>query len=151
MPMPHTQQDVAPFEYCIHVPNDPRAVSVARASLHKMLLAHGLPELIDRAELLATELLTNAIVHSGGEADIRISWTADEKLRLMVWDNGPAPLVIKDPDDPDGDGESGRGLLLLTVVADTWSTFPLKGELWGTAAKVVCCEIGRKPRGLWAL
>ncbi|WP_431043479.1 ATP-binding protein [Streptomyces sp. P1-3] len=147
--MPNTQQDVAPFEYCIHVPNAPRAVSVARATLRKMLTAHELPELIDRAELLASELLTNAIVHSGGEADMRVSWSKDEKLRLMAWDNSPAPLVIKDPDDPEGNGESGRGLILLTVVADAWGTFPLKGELWGPAAKVVWCEIGRQARRPW--
>ncbi|KUJ65706.1 hypothetical protein ACZ90_44275 [Streptomyces albus subsp. albus] len=146
--MPDTEQDVTPFEYSFHVPHDPRAVRVARASLRSVLSVHELPELIDRAQLLASELLTNAIVHSKAEADLRVTW-ANERLRLMVWDRSPAPLVFRDPDEDGADGESGRGLHLLTALADTWSTFPLKGEIWGPAAKIVWCEIGRTPRRPW--
>ncbi|MFC0598470.1 ATP-binding protein [Streptomyces palmae] len=150
--MSATEQDVSPFEYTLHVPHDLRAVRVARASLRSVLVAHELPELIDRAQLLASELLTNALVHSKGEADLRVTWSDEQRLRLMVWDRSPAPLVIRDPDAEDAedaDGESGRGLHLLTALADTWSTFPLKGELWGAAAKIVWCEIGRTPRPPW--
>ncbi|MDT0548601.1 MULTISPECIES: hypothetical protein [Streptomyces] len=59
--MPLVTPAVAPFEYCLHIPHDPRAVRVAR---------------VDRAELLASEMLTNAIVHAGGEADLRVKWSA---------------------------------------------------------------------------
>ncbi|MDX3231259.1 hypothetical protein [Streptomyces sp. ME19-01-6] len=54
--MPLVTPAVAPFEYSLHIPHDPRAVRVARASLRTALTAHELPELIDRAELLASDL-----------------------------------------------------------------------------------------------
>lgn len=69
---------IAPFEYCLQIPHDPRAVGVARASLRSTLSAHELPELIDRAELLVSEL--------------------DERDRAHAWTCGPAPdLGAGDP------------------------------------------------------
>ncbi|MCT2590211.1 hypothetical protein LHJ74_09845 [Streptomyces sp. N2-109] len=53
--------DVASFEYRFHLPRDPRAVGVTRTSVRASLTAHAVPELIDRAELPASELLTNAL------------------------------------------------------------------------------------------
>ncbi|WP_030836208.1 hypothetical protein [Streptomyces hygroscopicus] len=47
--MPLVTPPVAPFEYCLHIPHDPRAVGVARASLRTALTAHELPELVERA------------------------------------------------------------------------------------------------------
>lgn len=88
--MPLVTPAVAPFEYCLHVPHDPRAVGVARASLRTALTAHELPELIERAELLASEMVTNAIVHAEGEADLRVKWYA-ERLRMTVWDTSATP------------------------------------------------------------
>ena len=136
---------IAPFEYCLHVPHDPRAVGVARASLRTALTAHELPELLDRAELLASELLTNAIVHSGGEADLRLKWSA-ETLRMTVWDTSPGVPGVQ---ALQADSESGRGLHLLQMLADRWSHVALTGEAWGPASKVVWCEISRTPPAVW--
>ncbi|MEU5609505.1 ATP-binding protein [Streptomyces sparsogenes] len=143
--MPLITPAVAPFEYSLHIPHDPRAVRVARASLRTALTAHELPELVDRAELLASEMLTNAIVHTGGEADLRLKWYA-ERLRMTVWDTSPTPPGLR---KADADTEGGRGLHLLELLADSWNHFPLNGELWGPASKVVWCEISRTPRQGW--
>ncbi|MFF5589259.1 ATP-binding protein [Streptomyces hygroscopicus] len=90
--MPLVTPPFAPFEYCLHIPHGPRAVGVARASLRTALTAHELPDLVERAELLASEMLTNAIVHAGGEADLRLKWSA-ETLRMTVWDSSAARPV----------------------------------------------------------
>ncbi|MEU7366365.1 ATP-binding protein [Streptomyces hygroscopicus] len=144
--MPLVTPPVAPFEYCLHIPHDPRAVGVARASLRTALTAHELPELVERAELLASEMLTNAIVHAGGEADLRLKWSA-ETLRMTVWDSSAAPPGLR---PLTAGGESGRGLHLLRLLADRWSHYPLTGDRWGPASKVVWCEISRTPPAAWA-
>jgi anti-sigma regulatory factor (Ser/Thr protein kinase) len=134
---------IAPFEYCIRVPHDHRAVGVARTSLRAVLTAHHVPELIDRAELLASEMLTNALIHSDGEADLRLKW-AWETLRMTVWDTSPKPPGLR---AVRADSEGGRGLHLLQILADKWDHFPL--NTFGAVTKVVWCEIGRTPPAAW--
>jgi anti-sigma regulatory factor (Ser/Thr protein kinase) len=132
----------APFEYRIHVPRDPRAVGVTRASLRAALTAHRVPDLIDRAELLAGELLANALVHTDGKAELRLAWRPDV-LRLAVRDDSPelpAPVAAGD------DAEGGRGLHLVTLLADRWGRCPLREG----PAKEVWCEVAREPDGVQA-
>lgn len=132
-----------PFDYVLNVPHDPRAVGVARSSLRAVLSAHRLPELVDRAELLVSEMLTNAVLHTSGRAELHLRWR-EETLRLSVWDTSPKP-----PDHPheapDCDSEHGRGLRLLGQVADRWSHAPVLSGPFGALTKIVWCEIGRKP------
>jgi anti-sigma regulatory factor (Ser/Thr protein kinase) len=133
------------FEYSIGVPHDARAVGVARTALRAALAAHGLQELIERAEPLASEMLSNAYRYTSGEAQLRLKW-AREILRITVWDTCPKPPGFK---DVRGDSEGGRGLHLLAVVADRWDHYPIPTGLLGAVTKVVWCEIGRKPTGAW--
>ncbi|KAF4409234.1 MULTISPECIES: ATP-binding protein [Streptomyces] len=127
-----------PFEYRLRIPHDPRSVSVARTSLRAALTAHEVPDLVERAELLASEMLTNAIVHSDGEAQLRLRWARDA-LTLSVWDTSPKPpdLRITGSDD-----EGGRGLHLLETLADRWDHYPVPPNRCGDMSKVVWCEIG---------
>jgi len=50
-----SQNDDAPWEYCLHIPNAPRAVPICRRTLRLILTMHGLIRLVDTAELPATE------------------------------------------------------------------------------------------------
>lgn len=130
--------DVAPFEYCFHVPHAPRAVGIARTSLRAVLTAHSIPELMDRAELLASELLTNAIIHAHSAAELRVTW-ARATLRVAVWDTSPnPPEPAKTPDD----AEHGRGLQLLALLADRWD-HSVRADLATPPMKVVWFEISR--------
>lgn len=130
--------EVAPFAYGFHIPRDPRAVGVTRTSLRAALTAHGVPELIDRAQLLASELLTNALLHGCGEAELRLTWTP-ATLRIAVRDTGPGLPQAATPQD---DGEHGRGLYLLAVLADRWDYFCLSRDPYSKQpSKVVWCEI----------
>ncbi|OEU86475.1 ATP-binding protein [Streptomyces oceani] len=138
----HTETDPntpAPhWAYTLHVPHDARAVGIARSTLHAVLLRNGLPQLLDTAVLLASELLTNAYLHSAGPASLRLRW-AERTLRLGVWDTDPHPPVPTGPLETEQ--PHGRGLLLVRVCADTWGWFPLGDERSGLRGKYVWCEL----------
>jgi anti-sigma regulatory factor (Ser/Thr protein kinase) len=82
----------------------------------------GVPALVDTAELLASELVTNALQHTRGGAVLTATLTPGpgHRLRIEVQDSlagRPRPR----PADMAGDhGTSGRGLLLVQALADTW-------------------------------
>jgi anti-sigma regulatory factor (Ser/Thr protein kinase) len=138
-----TQPDPEPWEYGINVPHDPRGSCVARAAIRAALEAHELPELLDRALLLSSEMLSNAYRHSTGEAQLRVKWAA-ETLRLTVWDTNPKPPDVR---HVAADSESGRGMQLLLHLADRWGHYLLTAGRAGIESKVVWCEISRGRAG----
>ncbi|MFD5570730.1 ATP-binding protein [Streptomyces cadmiisoli] len=130
--------DTAPWEYTLHIPHDPRSVTVCRRTLRVILTMHGLIRLCDTAELLATELVANAVLHTKGPAALRVGWTAGV-LRIGAWDADPAP-----PDPPASldaltDAEGGRGLGLVRACADLWGWQPSARE--GNRGKYVWCDL----------
>ncbi|WNM30020.1 ATP-binding protein [Streptomyces sp. Li-HN-5-11] len=127
-----------PWEYCLYIPNDPRAVTVSRRTLRLILTMHGLIRLADTAELLATELISNAVRHTKGPAALRVRWTASV-LRIGAWDADPAPPEAPVPLEQVTDLEEGRGLALVKACADLWGWQPLARE--GNRGKVVWCEL----------
>ncbi len=131
------ENDREPWEYWLHIPNDPRAVTVSRHTLRLILTAHDLPHLTDTAELLATELVANAVRHTKGPAALRVLW-ADGVLRIGAWDASPEP---PDPPDPavDTDREEGRGFTLIRACSDLWGWQPLARH--GSRGKYVWCDL----------
>lgn len=127
----------APWEYSLYVPNDPRAVTVCRRALRLILTLHGLGHLVDTAELLAAELVSNAVRHTRGPAALRVRWP-DGTLRIGAWDADPEP---PDPPRPLSvtDGEDGRGLALVKACSDLWGWQPL--SRFGNRGKYVWCEL----------
>lgn len=63
MPMPEIEP-VESWDYTLCIPNDLRAVTVCRRTLRLILTVHGLIGLVDTAELLAAELVSNAVRHT---------------------------------------------------------------------------------------
>lgn len=127
-----------PWEYCLSIPNDPRAVTVSRRTLRLILTLHGLIRLVDVAELLAAELVSNAVRHTKGPAALRVRWSAGV-LRIGAWDADPAPPEPPVPLEQAVDLEEGRGLALVRACADLWGWQPLARE--GNRGKVVWCEL----------
>lgn len=125
------------WEYTLHIPNDPRAVTVCRRTLRLILTLHGLITLVDTAELLATELISNAVLHTKGTAALRVRWT-NGVLRIGAWDADP-----ETPDVPsqaqDLTAEGGRGLTLVRACSDLWGWQPL--SRFGNRGKYVWCEL----------
>ncbi|MFR0359004.1 ATP-binding protein [Streptomyces sediminimaris] len=131
--MPETD----PWEYSLHIPNDTRAVTVCRRTLRLILTMHGLIALVDTAELLAAELVSNAVRHTEGPAALRVRWSAGV-LRVGAWDASPEP-----PGPPGESGcvtdlEAGRGLALVRACSDLWGWQPLARG--GHRGKYVWCE-----------
>jgi anti-sigma regulatory factor (Ser/Thr protein kinase) len=133
--MPKTGAD--PWEYVLHIPHDPRAVTVSRRTLRLILTMHGLPALLDTAELLATELIANAVLHTKGPAALRVRWTGGA-LWIGAWDADPEP-----PGPPGSPGEphaeAGRGLALVRACTNTWGWQP--SSRFGQPGKCVWCEL----------
>ncbi|MFF4250946.1 ATP-binding protein [Streptomyces sp. NPDC001663] len=128
-----------PWEYSLYIPNDPRAVTVSRRTLRLILTMHGLIRLVDTAELLATELVSNAVRHTKGPAALRVRWSAGV-LRIGAWDASP------EPPEPPGQlerladvAEAGRGLALVRECADLWGWQPLTRH--GNRGKYVWCDL----------
>jgi anti-sigma regulatory factor (Ser/Thr protein kinase) len=81
-----------------------------------------LPELPDEtvrtAELLTSELATNAIVHGHTAFDIEVT-TSGPTVRVAVTDQCEQLPVLLSPDPSD---VHGRGLLILERLASRWGT-----------------------------
>ncbi|MGY0069051.1 ATP-binding protein [Streptomyces sp. QTS137] len=138
--MPETGADEfgAPWEYTLYIPNDLRAVTVSRRTLRLILTMHGLIRLVDTAELLATELVSDAVRRTKGPAALRVRWSAGV-LRIGAWDTDPKPP--KPPGEPASlaEAEEGRGLALVRACADLWGRQPLAGD--GNRGKYVWCDL----------
>ncbi|WP_406726314.1 ATP-binding protein [Streptomyces sp. GD-15H] len=131
-----------PWEYSLYIPNDLRAVTISRRTLRLILTMHGLIRLVDVAELLATELISNAVLHTKGPAALRVRWSAGV-LRIGAWDADPEP-----PPAPAGlagsvTDEDGRGLALVRACSNLWGWQPL--SRFGNRGKYVWCELSGQP------
>ncbi len=126
------------WEYSLSLLNDLRAVPISRRTLRLILTMYGLIHLVDTAELIASELVSNAVLHTKGPAALRVSW-ADGVLRIGAWDANP------EPPDPPRDvaeltgAENGRGTALVRACADVWGWHPL--SRFGHRGKYVWCDL----------
>ncbi|WP_030376854.1 MULTISPECIES: ATP-binding protein [unclassified Streptomyces] len=133
----NANETAEPWEYSLSIPNDLRAVTVSRRTLRLILTLHGLINLVDTAELVATELIGNAVRHTKGPASLRVRY-AGGTLRIGAWDTDPEP-----PEPPDAPDlpllEDGRGLLLVRSCADHWGWHTL--SRYGNRGKYVWAEL----------
>lgn len=104
------------------------SVRQARELVRKRLAEYGLQALVDIAELLVSELATNAVVHAGGRYRLTLSLGAGT-LRCEVADERrhlPRPphrhTERDDLLDVDPDSENGRGLFLVDALAHRWGS-----------------------------
>ncbi|MFE8969744.1 SpoIIE family protein phosphatase [Streptomyces albogriseolus] len=102
---------------------DPRAVRTARTLTARTLEEWGLDALGDAAELIVSELVTNAVRHGGGPVGLRL--LRDKTLTVEVHDGGhtltPHPRRAHTTD------EGGRGLYLVAKLAHRWGARPAPG------------------------
>lgn len=135
--------------YALQLPHDPRAARIARITLRAVLTGHGMSQLLDPAELLASELVTNAYRHSIGPSALRLRGLGSSRLRVSVWDANP---YIPPPFDKRSgplrpapvpvEADGGRGLFLVCHFADAWGGYPLGDDLFGSSGKLLWCELG---------
>jgi anti-sigma regulatory factor (Ser/Thr protein kinase) len=82
------------------------------------------------AELMVSELVSNAVVHGSSPIDLEL-WRAEDVVRATVTDRGAGRPVLRDPrkDEP-----HGRGLLIVQSLAHDWGieTFDSGKSVWFT-------------------
>ncbi|MFC0039222.1 SpoIIE family protein phosphatase [Actinomadura rayongensis] len=114
------------------VPSEPAAVRRARGFVRTQLDAWGLSDLVYSTELLATELITNAMRYAkDAKGPIELRLLYERSLVCEVLDGSAALPRLRHADD---DEEGGRGLLVVSQLADRWGTRRT------AAGKVVWCE-----------
>ncbi|MEV7425336.1 MULTISPECIES: ATP-binding SpoIIE family protein phosphatase [unclassified Streptomyces] len=106
--------DVAEYELAL----DPEEVGRARRLVRRQLLDWGLPGAVDSAQLMVSELVTNAVNHARSHP-VGLRLVRTDALLCEVRDDEPAPAALLDagPDD-----ESGRGLRVVSSLAREWGT-----------------------------
>ncbi|MDT0615654.1 ATP-binding protein [Streptomyces sp. DSM 40712] len=114
-----------------------RSVPAARAFAHEALAEWGVRERADDVVLCVSELATNALVHGvpPGRGFLLRLLPCGDGVRVEVHDSGDGvPAVpLTSGQEP---GEGGRGLLLVSELADKWGV----GER--EPGKIVWCEVG---------
>ncbi|MEV0911391.1 SpoIIE family protein phosphatase [Streptomyces hokutonensis] len=114
-------------------PGDSEALTEARHMIRAAVRAWGGRDRADEVELVADELITNALMHTEGSAivTLRVLNGPDRRLRVEVEDSSSALPRRREAGE---DGVSGRGLLLVDLLTDVWGV-----EARGSG-KCVWCE-----------
>ena len=123
-----------PMPYGFRVEPSEEGVSKARHRILTVIREWGVPlseEALSDLALMSSELVTNAVRHTGASCAVVVRWTG-ARLRVEVTDTDP-----REPKAGDGsvDAESGRGLLLVESIAADW------GSVQVLAGKTVWFEI----------
>ncbi|MFC8511797.1 ATP-binding protein [Streptomyces sp. NPDC057257] len=114
-------------------PGDPSALRGARRAVMAQLHHWGLGALGETTALLTSELITNALLYSGGPG-LLTALPLVNGVRLEVRDSS---AMLPNRWDADEGAVSGRGLMLVEALAQSWGVEP---EPDGDG-KQVWCEI----------
>ena len=112
------------------LPTDTGAIRRARKTVGDQLWAWGLSQLVDDAELITSELVTNAIEHGTGQIELRM-YALPDRVRISVLDEdvNSIPQVALNR----GLQIGGRGLSLVEQISLAWGH-----------------EIGQNGKEVWA-
>jgi anti-sigma regulatory factor (Ser/Thr protein kinase) len=120
----------------LQLPPEPTSASIARDMVGQACHAWSLPEVLHPARLVMSELVANALEHSGTDMLVTVSQRG-AALHLSVGDGSPqlprlldpAPVLPGQPLD-----ERGVGLQLVHTVAAAWGSMPTRDgkTVWAT-------------------
>lgn len=102
---------------CWDLPSDPAVVSTARSLVTRQLSSWALDEAAFATELIASELVTNAIRYAS--APLRLRLIRDHVLTCEVSDGSSTSPRLRHARTTD---EGGRGLLLVAQCSERWGT-----------------------------
>ncbi|MFF8485311.1 SpoIIE family protein phosphatase [Streptomyces sp. CAI-85] len=106
---------------------EPERVAVGRQQLRELLHDWNSDDQVDSAVLLVSEMLTNVLVHTDADALLVAEVTGvsgERRIRVEVTDTSDDLPHKRRPGEL---ASSGRGLMLIELLADTWGVAP-RGE-----------------------
>lgn len=110
-----------PSAQSIELPRRPSSARYARKFVHRVLQQLGAGAVADVAVLLASELVTNAVLHGEGGVTVTVVPGEGRVVRIRVSDEDDAP---PQPREASTDDTSGRGLRLVEILASRWGSDP---------------------------
>ncbi|MFD1831017.1 ATP-binding protein [Streptomyces desertarenae] len=138
----------APALPAVHVPRPPHraefevpaqrsSVCVARHLLAEWLRRWRCPsDVVDTAQLVVSEFVTNAVVHTASDRILCCLQHGEHRLRIEVCDQGTGTRGLA-AHSAGVDATNGRGLQLVDALADAWGDVPGPG----TRGRVVWAEL----------
>jgi anti-sigma regulatory factor (Ser/Thr protein kinase) len=125
------------------IPLDAQAPSVARGITAQCLLDLVARPVIENAQLLVTELVTNSLLHSGAPRGlsvlVRVSLWGN-RCRLEVEDPGDGATIARRP--PDRVRGDGVGLNLVEMLSESWGVIHARGGPTRVWAQLPCTAAG---------
>ncbi|MYT10260.1 MULTISPECIES: SpoIIE family protein phosphatase, partial [Streptomyces] len=112
----------------------PEAARHARRFTRRTLRVWGVREdAMDTALLVVSELVTNALVHTGGQVRLDLTLIG-RRLRVSVADT--SPRTPAKPTNIGWEATGGRGILLVEAVSAAWGSVPVSGgkQVWSEIA-----------------
>lgn len=106
---------------------EPERVAAARQQLRELLHDWSDAEQIDSAELMVSEMSTNVLVHTDGDALLLAEVTGERGERRLRVEVADASDELPHRRRPGEMASSGRGLVLMEMLADAWGVDP-RGE-----------------------
>jgi anti-sigma regulatory factor (Ser/Thr protein kinase) len=102
-------------------PCRPEAVTAARLFVRDHL-GEEPRELVEAAELMASELATNCVMHARTDFELRVD--SRDGVRIEVSDTGPGRPELLTPSSRE---RTGRGLRIVEALSDGWGVTPRDG------------------------
>lgn len=115
----------------VSLPASTVAVPRARRFIERQLLRWGCDDVIDDAQLIGSELVTNMVQHSPQGGFLSLVLRPD-RLRVAMIDHGVGAIALVEREGAD---EARRGLLIVSRLAVAWG---VEAELGATGHRVWC-------------
>ena len=101
----------------IILPLDPEAAARSREFMRAAICSTHHALVIQDAELLVSELVTNGVRYAAPPIVLRVECESADSLRVLVRDGSPMLPHVNHAQPED---ESGRGLFLVDYISDEW-------------------------------
>ncbi|WP_327163038.1 SpoIIE family protein phosphatase [Streptomyces zaomyceticus] len=106
---------------------EPERIAEAREQVRQLLHDWDDEEQLDSAVLMVSEMVTNVLVHTDGDALLVAEVACGEKTRRLRVEVSDASDELPHKRHPGEMASSGRGLVLMEMLADAWGVDP-RGE-----------------------
>ncbi|MEV0174336.1 SpoIIE family protein phosphatase [Streptomyces sp. NPDC050803] len=131
---------------------EPERIAVGRQQLRELLHDWSSPDQVDSAVLLLSETLTNVLVHTDADALLLAEVHGEPGVRRMRVEVTDTSDDLPHKRRPGELASSGRGLMLIELLADAWGVDP-RGEgksIWFELDETAAADDKDQPDGTTA-